>query len=280
MNKRKFLYFLTNSAGQSYYVDNSIVKLSASPVPLPKSPIGWADQLIKYTRNDTYTGLFPSFTLPLRFVKEGAKILRQRFWTYGEEDVIFLIILKLDSLTGKHKTYYKGEIDLSKQNDTINFFEVSVTPSGFYKMLKAYENTVFEIPLKNEVPIEMDGLELQKRSNFAVFSNGSVATALGVHTLGCVYVNSEGTGFDYVTGSAPFGPTGDLSADTDKYLIKETGNASKTFEIEGTVQYLIGERASKHKTWFEIQPGNTKFFIEAETTPAINIINTIKERLI
>ncbi len=68
MNRKEFTYSLTNKTGLFYYVDNDIVKTTPTPTPLQYSPDGWKDQLVNYARNETYYGIFRSYTIPLQFV--------------------------------------------------------------------------------------------------------------------------------------------------------------------------------------------------------------------
>lgn len=239
MSKRKFLYFLADSKGRIYKVKGGIVTNSAERIPLKYAPSGWQEQSIKWVRNQAYHGLIPSYSIPLRFIKESAQIIRNQIYKNGIEDELFVIVFKLNKLTGKHEGYFKGEINFAKYSDTQNFFETNVTETGFYKMLKAYENTAFDIPMINAVDLEMDGLALQKKSNFAVVDG---YTFDGLYTVGLAYVNEEGTSFGYVTGNSPFNNLvgwGGAATNDDRWILKNVSDAPITFMIKGEMKFRM-----------------------------------------
>lgn len=239
MSRRKFLYFLTDANGKCYSVKNGVVTKSAERIPLKYSPSGWKDQSVKWVRNQIYHGLIPSYSIPLRFIKEAAQIVRNQLYKNGTEEVVYLVMFKLNKQTGVHEGYFKGELNYVKFNDSENFFETNVTETGFYKMLKAYENTAFEIPMTNAVDIEMDGLSLQKKTNFAIVDG---YTFDGIHTLGFVYVNEEGTSFGYVTGDSPLDNVagwGGVETNDDRWILKNVSINPISFKIKGNFTYTI-----------------------------------------
>lgn len=269
MNRRKFLYFLTNKEGKSYFVDDGIVKTTATPTPVNYAPSGWNDQVVKYTRNRTYTGIFPSYTIPLRFVKDAAKILRYRLYSYGIEDIVFLVVLRLNKLTGKHEGYFKGEIDFSKYNDTKDYFEANVTETGFFKYLKAYENTTFEIPIEGDgvENIQMDGLALTKKTNFAIVDGSAklfwFTPKNRMHTIGCVYVNEEGTSFGYITGNS----TLQDGFDEERYIIKNVSETPIVFTLNGTFVYKIHDNPMDINIYFKTSDNLYYYLVDHQWKP-------------
>ena len=147
MERKPYLYFLTDKDGKSYTVNNGVVSSTSLPKPLDHAPDGWKDKVVNYARSESYFGMLRSFSIPLRFVKDGAKILRARLYQCGPEDEVNLIILRLNTNTGKHESFYKGQIDFSTYEDQTDFFEVNIIEGGLSKLLKANENTTYEIPL-------------------------------------------------------------------------------------------------------------------------------------
>lgn len=249
MTKRKFLYFLTDGT-KSYFVNGGLVQKQATPVPLDVSPSGWQSQSLKYTRNLTYHGLVPSYTVPLKFVKTAAQILRHLVYTQGVETECFLVILKLNAATGKHESYFKGEIDFSKYTDTKDFFEVSITETGFYKNLKAYESTPFEFAMNSPecVDVELSGLALQKTSTFAVV-DGSFF--LDSHTIGCTFVTDEGTSFDILTANSIYGVTNfDFTINNDRWILSNIGTETISFNVTGQIEFEINGFAKPLRMFF------------------------------
>lgn len=191
MNRKEFTYSLTNKTGLFYYVDNDIVKTTLTPTPLQYSPDGWKDQLVNYARNETYYGIFRSYTIPLQFVFDGAQILRSRLYVYGMEDVVNLVINRLNYDTGQYDLFYTGEIDFSKFEDSIDVFKVNVIEGGLSKYVKAYENVNQEIPLnKDFIKVKMDGISLQQSAQYVV-TNGDTTYNNGNHIVQMTLINTE-----------------------------------------------------------------------------------------
>src|SRR5215467_9629295 len=125
------LYFLQNAAGLFYSVVNRVVSTTGTPTPLPTHPDGWQDASIKFTREFKYFGVLRTFSTPLKFVKEAARIIRDRVWNTAAafEDRLFLVITMLDKTFGGgwiYQPFYRGELDLSQVNDQDFYVECNV----------------------------------------------------------------------------------------------------------------------------------------------------------
>jgi hypothetical protein len=162
---KDFLQFLTNESGQSYRKNNGIVQAVATHTPLPQTADGWQEKSIRFTRNTKWWGSMRSFTTPLKFVKDGAMIIRDRLIKKGTNEKLFLVILWLDKTFGGgwvHRSLYKGEIDLTNTVSEDSFVTTNIMEGGLQKFIKANENTPYEIPL--DVPeailVEVEGLPL------------------------------------------------------------------------------------------------------------------------
>jgi len=190
---KDFLYFLTDELGRCYYVNNGVVLTSSSPVPLEITPDGWQDKSVKYARNTRYFGLFRTFTTPLKFVVDAAKIIRKRMYTYGTEEKIFLVIHRLDKTFGEgwvHKFFYRGELDLSKFEDADTYFQTNIMEGDLSKIIKANEATQYELSLDvpEAVYVKMDGHYLNEKRNFITQSAGLLA----LHLIGILETTREG----------------------------------------------------------------------------------------
>lgn len=236
---KKFKYYLTNSQGLYYTKIGGTVQAIVAETELPNAPDGWQDQTINFKRDSFYSNVFRSFTIPLRFTLLGAYILRTRLYKYGPEDIVNLVIKRLNTLTGAYDLFYTGEIDFSKFSDTNEFFEVPCSEGGIMKFIKAYENTDYEIPLTGDgtVYVEMDGLDLQKKINYAIIDE---TTNLGDHTVGCAFANEEGTSFGVVQGSSPLMDLGSFNITTndDRWILKCLSE-SVTFTLKGFLHLQV-----------------------------------------
>lgn len=259
MAQKKFLYFLTNNQGQSYWLQNGVLATRTIPIPIPNNPGGWKEQSIKYARNATYNGLFPTYTIPLKFVRDGAKILRELLYSKGQEETCFLIILRFNSLIGEYESYYKGEIDFSKANDNKDFFEVPVTETGFYKALKAFENTDFEFDFDDDevIDIEIDGIDIKSTLKYIVpklsYANGAVGSADIL--LPFSFTTSEGTFFNLVTGDSPFvglsNLAADLANDDSKFVLKNTvATPFVGLNLKGSLSFIASSMNYKLDLYF------------------------------
>jgi len=251
MNQKEFTYSLTNKAGLFYYIDNNIVKITPTPTPLQYSPDGWKDQLVNYARNETYYGIFRSYTIPLQFVFDGAQILRSRLYVYGMEDVVNLVINRLNYDTGQYDLFYTGEIDFSKFEDSIDVFKVNVIEGGLSKYVKAYENVNQEIALnKDFIKVKMDGLGFASVFHYTI-NNGIYTTFytkpdpthFGDFTLGCLFANTEGESEDLVTSNSPFLDirlSGWTNTKDDLWIMKNVGTTNTyNFNIIGEINFNV-----------------------------------------
>jgi len=169
--QKEFLYFITSENGLCYYVAPNGSVQQGRYIPLKHTPNGWMEQSIQFQRNSTYKALFRQFTTPMKFVLDGAKILRHLFYNVqGIETPAYLVIVKLNPTTGQHNDYYKGEIDFSTIKDSLDFVEVALLEAGLAKLIKANENTLYEFDLNCDetVQVRMDGLELQNAYHYII----------------------------------------------------------------------------------------------------------------
>lgn len=116
-------------------------------IDLDHSPSGWDDTLIKYERSTKYWGLIRSFTIPLKFVLEGAELLREAFYNDGIEAEVKLEIQKLNRLSLEYYSAYVADLDFSSFNDSDNLVEITVIDGGASKYIKANEGTTYDVPV-------------------------------------------------------------------------------------------------------------------------------------
>lgn len=206
-----YLFFLTNKQGHSYYVENGIVKSDLAPTWLPEAPDGWLNTELSFARNIKYYGLNRSFANPLKFVGDGATIIRNLFYTQkGVEQELYLNVNKWSDTTGIYEPYYKGGVDLSKLNDdaatgvTVNLLE-----SGLLQILKANENNVYEIPCNGSIPqnklISIDGIRFRATYHYTIpkidFEAYSSDRFL---IIPCVFLSADGDSIGIIRGDQTY----------------------------------------------------------------------------
>lgn len=146
------------------------------------APSGWELTMLAWMRNEKYYGLIRTYSVPLKFVKDGAKLLRKQFYTYGIEAKAELVIDILKPETWGYKEYYRGEIDFSQFNDSDLFVEVNIAEGGLSKLVKAYENVKYEIQLTGPdvVKVMLDPVKLTDEGGLMI--NGGVPGNIGNNT--------------------------------------------------------------------------------------------------
>lgn len=251
--RKIYQYFLTNDIGQCYYVDgNRMVQLTNQYVPLRQSPDGWLTQKVTRGRNLKTYGSNRSYTQPLKFVNDGARIIRWLLYNKtGIEEKLYLVVLKWNdgsdttNPAGTYNTWYKGEIDLVNLVDiSLESVTVNVMEGGLAKLLTAYENTMYQIPCDGSIPeninVKISGLKFHALITWAVApctinASGTVIpltlmTEEG-NDIGCVKGNPVFSQFDggaiktpTTTNNLWFSSIADISALTMGGYLEFNGN--------------------------------------------------------
>ncbi len=234
MQPKDFLYFITDKEGKSARINNGVPEFISVPTPLEYTPDGWQEKAIHFTRNTRYAGVFRSFTTPLKLVKDGAHILRDRVIKKGTEDKLYLIILWLDkSFAGGwiHRLLYKGEFDLTNLESEDDFVTTNILEGDLMKFIKANENTQYEIPLDvpEAIQVKSDGIPIDYNDKW-----GTIEETLERRSLGSLDRNfysctiftlpSEGYSGSLAALSAQSGIITDFPNSTDYFI--ETAKAT------------------------------------------------------
>jgi len=116
------------------------------PLTLQYNPDGWDETLVRYDRSNKYWGLFRSFTIPLKFVKDGALYLRDRFYNDGLTIAqVRLTIKRLNKITLEYYTAYVCDVDFSTFEDEKNFVSVTLVDDGLAALIKKNETTEYDL---------------------------------------------------------------------------------------------------------------------------------------
>lgn len=207
MSRVKLLYFLFNKRKLPIYVhDNGAIlqgnahyqKFGGQPAHLTYDPDGWKDTLVKYARNIKWWGMFRDMTVPMKFVGDGATILKDIFVRDGIEGVCHLGIAKLDQLNLPYNylSWYLSEMNFVKYKESKSVVTIEALEGGLSKFIKAFETTKFQIPIDGDaksISVLMDGMELENSGIWFV-SDGISATpgyGLGSHVVQIDIVSKE-----------------------------------------------------------------------------------------
>lgn len=198
MQGKDFIYFLFDENNNSYYQYGDTVLLSASLKPLEFTPDGWTKIQLQNQRNPTYFALDRSFSVPLEYLKDGGQILKYIYYNFGVEAKVYMSVceqrLFFDATNyGFYYTLiYRGEIDLANFKHNGVKVTVNIMEGGLVKLIKAYENTKYEIPVDvpDAVDILMDGIDLKQSSSY-LLNNGNLANDRGWHIIDLELLNTE-----------------------------------------------------------------------------------------
>jgi hypothetical protein len=197
-SQNTFYFFFSDSQGRSAYWEDGIVKWQATPKPLQFSPDGWKETQIGFSRSQKYFGINRQFTNAYRFVEDGANILRYLMYKgLGYETKIYLIVTKWDGENDIYEPYYRGEIDLVKmQDDPEKGVTANMIEGDLLKFINAGDDIEFEIPLANQIEVQMDAVVLANQANYS-FINQEVSGSDHVSPIVFLSVDQTLPGFIY-----------------------------------------------------------------------------------
>lgn len=262
------------------------IVIGREPFDLIQSPIGWEDNLIKFTRNSTYFGIIRDYTVPLKFVTEGAKILRSQYYQFGIEAFVRIEILQLNRNTWEYQQLYIGEIDFSKVEDDKDGFTCNVMEGGISKLIKAYENVKYEIDLDvpEAVNTRLPGIGFNDYSNSIIQPNNGgdyyPGITLVINELAGAFMVAQSTAL--VNGDTPDLNQWFLRSNSNNTLVRIKGNfiGQYSFNSFGILRILIvsyiGSTLTFQRVLFQrnINSANRLGSIDTEFdfnyTPALN----------
>lgn len=279
---KQFLYYILKEDGRSGKVVNGVVTYTGTPTPLPQTPDGWASLQIAWERSITDHGVIRNFSLPFGFVRDGMKIIRDALYNQSIEEKILLLIQELTLVLVPGISYnwlydylYRGELDLSASEDTLDMIHVPCMEGGLSKLLKANRATKYTYNFDlDAVNVVLDGILLQENSNYVLAGTISNAVFLVNHTLPITFVNKDGTS----VGTAFFTQTVEdvtpsqssyVGASTNYFIINNSG-ISQTYNIKGKVIFIctdnvVGANAFAYR-WLLVKNDNTEINVYNSTT--------------
>lgn len=246
---------------------------TSATVTLIHAPDGWDEQLVRWERSLKYWGMFRSFSIPLKFVKDGALALRTEFYTYGLKSQVNISIERQNKLTFAYEVAYSGMIDFGTWKDLDTYVEVTIIDGGLVKYLKDNEGTEYQIENGNFTELySLNSVYFYTASKgLAVGNNGvirktvnggvtwtTVASGVTDHLYGVTFKSAVA----YICGS-----NGCILKSTDEGATWTQLTTSSTkdlyciFSIDDTVIFICGETGTILKTlnagatWWTLSSG-------------------------
>ncbi len=159
MAKKPFQFVIVNAALQYYQVAGGTVSLTPDPVYLEPSIVDWATLSLNYRRDSVFLGVIRNYSPEaVRFVKNGAKILRYITNTQGDiEAVAYLGISLLNTTTQQYQLLDYWQFDFSMTDNQQLYFQIALIDGGLSARLKAYAGQNYQIPLNDPAAIALAG---------------------------------------------------------------------------------------------------------------------------
>lgn len=248
MQGKDFIYFFFDENNNSYYAYGDTVLLSASLKPLEFTHDGWKKIQLQNQRNPTYFAIDRSFSVPLEYLKDGAQILKYIYYNFGVEGKVYMSICKQELFFDAthygfyYKLLYNGEIDLANfKHDGVKV-TVNIMEGGIVKLIKAFENTKYEIPVDvpEAVEILMDGVELKKGASYNVLEGQITGPGLVTHFIPIIFLNEEGGEVGVIFDSQSFG-------ESDPRIVRNESGSPITFPLTGSIKFKIEYAADKYQ---------------------------------
>lgn len=229
--------------------------LDSGTYVLLNAPEGWEETFLKQSRSRTYWGLIRSFTVPMKFVLDGAYLLRREFYTYGVSAKMKLKIEVLKNQNWEYQILYNGGIDFTEFQDFSNDRSVVVraTDEGIAEMIATYDKTVYEIPLteSNMINVEIPGVSLIDSAQLLVLPQPYSYAPPNINKiLPCDVEENELINEKIETRISEEENNPNLSTSSN-WLIKVLEDT--TIVISGTIEAVFGITRNDSRVIFEIR---------------------------
>lgn len=258
---KEWLYWILEEDGRSHYVDEKtgIPSVSVDKRPLKNSPDSWKDISLGFQRGDRKSlGLINKFSIPLGFVLDGAKILRNIVYKSGFGRKIFLLItrrtIEFGGSTFKdyHTKFSRHQIEFVEQKDDEDKYTVSITDIGLARLIDLNKDTKYDFQLsdKEAVSIRFTGMNLHNTANFLFGDSFEIGDDIfgRRHAAPLSFITQDGRAantafFSQTVQNIPSGTTGatvNYLKNTLNYSLSlDVGAPATTYTITGKIKVTI-----------------------------------------
>lgn len=136
-------------------------------------PGNFKEEGIRHLRHSTYRGMGTTYSEALSFVENGLQIVEFIFYRQDIEAEAQLEVLRLNYDTYLYEPFFVGDIDFTTFDPAEGSIKINIKEGGATAMIKANENTPYEIPMMNSsaVYVNMDGIKLQGTYNYLLIAS-------------------------------------------------------------------------------------------------------------
>lgn len=207
--RKQFIYFILDTpTGKAYYRSAAGTILTAVitagiDVSTKNAPANWLETELGFIRNESKHGISRSYGTPQEFVKGEYEMIRELYLLgAGSEVPLTLACFKYNTQPApgdpEYSLYYKATLDLSEIESTVlESISAPLIQGGPQQLVKAYENTVIEVPCDGSIPENIkanyDGLKVTDTFyyQFVPFTNNGGARSI----MPVTFINNEGDNF-------------------------------------------------------------------------------------
>jgi hypothetical protein len=157
---------------------------NGSTTELTNAPDGWIDEALQSERDMVYFGLMRTFSIPLKFVKEGARILRTALYTDGIKANVGIEIYKRNVHTNVFELKVTGKMTFVKFNDNKadTTFECEIIEGGIFEDFKNKLDTNYFIECDGLTKLTYNGIsstfetvnQLQKGQGYPWYNESTI----------------------------------------------------------------------------------------------------------
>jgi hypothetical protein len=294
---KKFKTFIVDddrTDGGTMLVDNNTVLSSSQRKALPNNPDGWQQMAIGWERNLIDHGIIRNYSLALKFVRDGAKILRKTLFSETVERKISLLItmlsLKLTStkFAFQYNYLYKGDIDPATITDGPYSVAANIMEGQLIALKKANEATLYSFAMNDPKAINVycDGIKLFQKLNYVDISDYEIKLSdTGTAFLGpALNTGIDGKSSGIFISSETIESVGGLTfaakISSKNIIIQNTNSFSVDIVIAGRIEFICTAMTSAPAYAFKsryltssMALGNQNDYVLI-TTPAMTVGQT------
>lgn len=210
-HQRDLYSFLTDISGQFYSATQTnngtyVITKNSQPKPLKHNPDNLLGTSLEFGTNKKYFSLNRSISYQFNFIKDGAAILRERYWLgKGIEEKLFFTVIQWSGTRNVYELSYTGKIDWQEKLDDPKqeMFTVSTIDDTAWGVLSQNSSVKYSIDCSptnpKAIPVLIDGITLLNRYNFQTVGNvplrhfvDPVTGIDNTYTVPIVLINQDG----------------------------------------------------------------------------------------
>jgi len=217
-----------------------MIKFYINSVLIAYDPQGWEDDILEITRTKN-RGLFREASQNLKFIKDGAKILRELVYTGGVDSEITFKVERQNRQTLQNETVFEGNFDLTTFKDNIYDVECTALDNTLAGKLKAKKDHEYEISLTDEEDFAAVFYAMNTKVNWQgspdTFTSITPPNTVAYVSLELALQNIEWIGETFATFKLQWSGTPDMSTNYSCLEVQQTTKIKGVLKLQGKILY-------------------------------------------